>query len=87
MRAKTFYLSTIGAIEYDAPMRRLWIGGQRCHHGASGMLLTCAALTAASIGRLKLKSTAALASGGALLMAHDWKDHSLWFEPGHGEQP
>jgi hypothetical protein len=28
----------------------------------------------------------ALATGGAL-MAHDWKDHTIWFERGHGTQP
>lgn len=26
-------------IDYDADLRRLWIGGQRCHHGATGALL------------------------------------------------
>ena len=27
-------------IHYDTARRRLWIGGQRCHHGATGALLT-----------------------------------------------
>jgi hypothetical protein len=24
---------------------------------------------------------------GAVLMAHDWKDHSMWFQRGAGRQP
>jgi hypothetical protein len=27
-------------IHYDAVRRRLWIRGQRCHHGATGAFLT-----------------------------------------------
>ena len=53
-------------VYYDSDRRRLWIAGQRVHHGLTGSLL---ALT------------------GALLMAHDWKDHSMWFERGSGSQP
>jgi len=86
MRAP-FQLTAIKPIEYDALQRRLWIAGQRCHHGASGTLLAGAALVAAGMGRLKPASGAMLAASGALLMAHDWKDHSLWFQPGHGRQP
>jgi len=26
-------------LHYDRQMRRLWIRGQRCHHGATGALL------------------------------------------------
>jgi hypothetical protein len=29
-------------IHYDSVRRRLWICGQRCHHGATGALLTFA---------------------------------------------
>ena len=29
-------------IHYDSVRRRLWIFGQRCHHGATGALLTFA---------------------------------------------
>jgi hypothetical protein len=28
----------------------------------------------------------ALALAGGALMAHDWKDHSVWFERGRGLQ-
>ena len=27
-------------VRYDSLQRRLWISGQRCHHGATGALLT-----------------------------------------------
>ena len=57
---------------YDRHRRRLWIRGQRCHHGATGALL-------ASLGAL------AMATGSAL-MAHDWKDRPLWFARGWQEQ-
>jgi acyl dehydratase len=54
-------------IHYDRVHRRLWIFGQRCHHGATGMFLTfCGAV-------------------GVALMAHDWKDRSVWFARGPQE--
>jgi hypothetical protein len=28
----------------------------------------------------------AVAAGGALMMAHDWKDRAIWFERGRGSQ-
>ena len=79
-------------VEYDAFRRRLWILGQRCHHGATGSLVTAAAFLA-----LMAESTvdadpaprtlfAAVAAGGALMMAHDWKDRGIWFERGRGSQ-
>ena len=51
---------------YDGERRRLWIRGQRVHHGLTGTVLALA---------------------GVVLMAHDWKDHSMWFERGGGTQP
>ncbi len=60
-------------LHYDRQLRRLWIRGQRCHHGATGALL-------AGIGAI------ALATGSAL-MAHDWKDRPLWFARGWQDQP
>lgn len=53
-------------IGYDPERRRLWIGGQRVHHGLTGVLLTIL---------------------GAVLMLHDFKDRSMWFERGPGTQP
>jgi hypothetical protein len=54
-----------GLFRYDAQRRRVWVCGQRVHHGLTGALL---ALT------------------GAVLMVHDWKDRSMWFEKGAGSQ-
>jgi uncharacterized membrane protein len=68
-------------VEYDALSRRLWILGQRCHHGATGSVVAAVGLIAG--GRSKL----VLALTGGALMAHDWKDHSIWFERGRGTQP
>ena len=74
-------------VEYDGPSHRLWILGQRCHHGATGSLviaLACLGIVAERQGRSPL---VALAATGGALMAHDWKDHSFWFERGRGTQP
>jgi hypothetical protein len=83
----TPHLALTRPIEYDSLRRRLWILGQRCHHGATGAMLTGGALVGAGAGRLALREGAALAGAGTLLMAHDWKDRSLWFERGRGTQP
>jgi hypothetical protein len=74
-------------VEYDSLRRRLWILGQRCHHGATGSLMAgvaCLGLLARSSNSNTLLAVAA--TGGAL-MAHDWTDHSCWFERGYGAQP
>jgi hypothetical protein len=74
-------------LEYDALRRRLWIFGQRCHHGAAGSLAAvcaCAGLIAEPSQAVR-PAMVALAAGGAL-MVHDWKDRSIWFERGHGSQ-
>jgi hypothetical protein len=67
-------------IHYDGVRRRLWIRGQRCHHGATGAVLAGAGM----IGLLALRApalTAMVAAGGAL-MAHDWDDRTRWFARG-----
>ena len=74
-------------IEYDALRHRLWILGQRCHHGATGALLTSCAVLGAAAGPRRLGRIVPLAAAGTLLMAHDWKDRSFWFERGYGTQP
>lgn len=76
-------------VEYDAMRRRLWIFGQRCHHGAAGVLvagLACFGLVADPAAPARTTSVVALAAGG-LLMIHDRKDLPFWFELGHGSQP
>jgi hypothetical protein len=50
-----------GLVRYDACRRRIWVRGQRLHHGLTGLLL---------------------AGAGLALMAHDWRDRSVWFERG-----
>jgi hypothetical protein len=45
----------------DPELRRMWVGGQRLHHGLTGIALVLA---------------------GGVLMAHDWKDRSVWFKRG-----
>jgi hypothetical protein len=81
-------------VEYDAIRRRLWIAGQRCHHGATGSIvavLAAASLAADSAHVVKLgvrpRPMLALALTGGALMAHDWKDRPIWFERGRGTQP
>lgn len=74
-------------IEYDAVRRRLWLFGQRCHHGATGAVMAGVALTGLLAARHRPRGMGALAATGGLLMVHDWKDRSLWFEPGRQVQP
>jgi hypothetical protein len=65
-------------LHYDAARRRLWIYGQRCHHGATGALLVGAGVVAGS---------SALLASGTALMVHDWHDRSIWFQRGWQNQP
>ncbi len=83
-------MSTFSTIlTYDTGRKRLWIAGQRCHHGATGALITGAAavgLAAARAHRRAAVAIAATAATGSLLMAHDWKDRSIWFQRGWQDQ-
>ncbi len=80
-------------VEYDAIRRRLWILGQRCHHGATGSIvamLACVGIVAdaAATGAIAdSRGKLALALTGGALMAHDWQDRGIWFERGRGTQP
>jgi hypothetical protein len=81
-------------VEYDTFRRRLWIRGQRCHHGTAGSLvaaIACLGLMVdppANAGPVaRSRSMIALAAAGGAMMLHDWKDRSIWFERGHGSQP
>ena len=65
-------------VYYDASRRRLWICGQRCHHGATGAVM-------AAVGTLA--GAPALLAIGAALMLHDWHDRRMWFQPGWQNQP
>lgn len=74
-------------IHYDAVRRRLWIGGQRCHHGATGALLAGGAALGMVAAKLKQRGMLGMIAAGGILMLHDWHDRSIWFERGWGTQP
>ena len=79
-----------GFVQYDSLRRRLWIRGQRCHHGAAGSVVAaigCLRLITDPDAALRHHSMLALAAAGGVLMVHDWKDRSIWFERGAGSQP
>jgi hypothetical protein len=80
-------------VEYDGLRRRVWILGQRCHHGACGGVvaaLACVGLIVDSVppvSGVAPRSMLALSlATGSVLMVHDWKDRSIWFERGRGSQ-
>ena len=76
---------SVSLVHYDSARRRLWLVGQRCHHGATGALLATAGVTA--LVTLRSRSLTGLVAAGALLMAHDWPDRAIWFTRGHQNQP
>ena len=67
-------------LHYDRRAHRLWIAGQRWHHGTTGAVL----VTAGTLGllTLRLRALAGVVAAGGLLMAHDWKDRGRWFARG-----
>jgi hypothetical protein len=80
-------------VEYDALQRRVWILGQRCHHGATGAVMAAGGVIGVALGVAvrhrppragHVAATLATASAGTLLMVHDWHDRSLWFRLGPG---
>lgn len=77
-------------LEYDSTRRRVWIGGQRCHHGATGSIVAttaCAGLMSVRRRtRSRGRSLLALALAGWAMMLHDWKDRSIWFQRGRGPE-
>ena len=68
-------------LAYDAESRRVWVIGQRCHHGATGTVLTAASLAGLALVRARTSVLLGVAAAGGLLMAHDWKDRAWWFHP------
>jgi len=67
-------------LHLDRHSRRLWIRGQRCHHGATGALLVGAGML--GVMGLRARPLAGLVAAGGFLMVHDWKDRSVWFARG-----
>jgi hypothetical protein len=80
------HASALRPIHYDAVRRRLWIYGQRCHHGATGALLTGLAAAGLIASAMHPRRAITLAAIGSVLMADDWHDRPLWFERGWQEQ-
>jgi hypothetical protein len=54
-------------VEYDGLRRRLWILGQRCHHGAMGTAVTALACAGMAAPGRDYRSVAALALAGTTL--------------------
>jgi hypothetical protein len=66
----------------DPQLRRVWIGGQRLHHGLTGIAVATAALAQLAAGRSEPSRAIAWTLAGGLLVVHDWKDRSVWFQRG-----
>ena len=71
-------------VDYDPLEHRLWILGQRCHHGAAGSVVAAAACLVMLGEREGLKALIPVLVTGGVLMAHDWHDRSVWFKHGYG---
>jgi hypothetical protein len=69
-------------VDYDPALRRLWIGGRRLHHGATGAAFAAAGLAGLAARRLPARACLPVTLVGTLLMAHDWKDRGMWFRRG-----
>jgi hypothetical protein len=74
-----------GLVRYDHVRRRLWVGGQRLHHGSTGALLAALGLAGLAAHRFSPRGGLEWTLFGTALMAHDWHDRSLWFERGAQE--
>ena len=69
-------------VGFDPELRRLWIGGQRLHHGATGVALARVALAQLATRRTTAQRGLAYLLAGAALSAHDWHDRAVWFRRG-----
>jgi hypothetical protein len=69
-------------IGVDPELRRVWVGGQRLHHGLTGVAVATAAFAQLATHRLEANRAIAWALAGGMLMAHDWKDRGAWFRRG-----
>ena len=68
-------------VGYDPQLRRMWIGGQRLHHGVTGIALAGAGIAGLLTRRSANRAIAWTLAGGAMI-AHDWKDRGVWFRRG-----
>ena len=74
-----------GLIRYDAHRHRVWLAGQRLHHGFTGALLASMGVVGLAAHRLTPRGGAEWALLGTALMAHDWHDRTVWFQVGPQE--
>jgi hypothetical protein len=68
-------------VGFDPERRRIWVGGQRLHHGLTGIVLTGVGLVRLATRRSPNRAIAWTLAGGAMI-AHDWKDRGVWFRGG-----
>jgi hypothetical protein len=71
-----------GILGVDPKLRRLWIAGQRLHHGATGIAVIGAGIASLLARRSQANRALAWTLVGGVLMAHDWKDRASWFRRG-----
>ena len=72
-------------VGYDPVRRRLWVGGQRLHHGATGVALALGGLAGLAAQRFRLRRALTWTLAGSAMVAHDWHDRALWFRRGPQE--
>lgn len=75
-----------GLVEYDSALKRVWIAGQRLHHGLAGALVAGAGLAGFAARRFTPRGGLEWTLVGSVLMAHDWHDRGHWFERGRQSQ-
>jgi hypothetical protein len=66
----------------DPELRRVWLGGQRLHHGVTGIAVATASLANLALRRSETNRAVAWVLAGSVLIAHDWKDRASWFRRG-----
>jgi hypothetical protein len=69
-------------VGYDLELKRMWVGGQRLHHGATGIALAAAGLLGVGAQRFEARRALLWTLAGSAMVAHDWKDRSAWFAGG-----
>jgi hypothetical protein len=73
------------AIGYNPRRRRLWVGGQRLHHGATGIALAGMTLARLAARRQSVHRGLPWMLAGSAMVVHDWKDRAVWFQRGMQE--
>ncbi|MDX6615868.1 MAG: hypothetical protein QOD60_959 [Solirubrobacterales bacterium] len=69
-------------VGFDPEKIRMWIGGQRMHHGTTGIALAATALLGVTSKHFEARRALVLTLAASAMVAHDWKDRSLWFRFG-----